>query len=157
MALLTGDEIIEMAMRLEESGEAFYNAVAGQATDPRVKALFEELALQEQYHRRAFQQMGRDVVELALSPEQWDQFQAYTDALLQNQFFANPENALNLAAQAKGEREALGAALSFEKETLLFFHELRDAIRGPAQQTVGQIIEEEKRHIQRLSGMLAAA
>jgi rubrerythrin len=157
MALLTGDEIIEMAMRLEESGEAFYNAVAGKATDPSVKVLFEELALQEQYHRRAFQQMGRDVVELALSPEQWDQFQAYTDALLQNQFFANPENALNLATQAKDEREALGAALSFEKETLLFFHELRDAVRGPAQQTVGQIIEEEKRHIQRLSGMLAAA
>jgi rubrerythrin len=157
MALLTGDEIIEIAMRLEESGEAFYNAVAGKATDASVKALFEELALQEQYHRRAFQQMGRDVVELALSPEQWDQFQAYTDALLQNQFLANPENALNLAAQAKGEREALGTALSFEKETLLFFHELRDAVRGPAQQTVGQIIEEEKRHIQRLSGMLAAA
>ena len=155
MALLTGDEIIEMAMRLEESGEAFYNAAAAKATDTSVKALFEELALQEQYHHRAFQQMGRDVVELALSPEQWEQFQAYTGALLQNHFFASPENALNIAAQAQDERQALQAALGFEKETLLFFHELRDAVRGPGQQTVGRIIDEEKQHIQRLSGMLA--
>jgi rubrerythrin len=156
MALLTGDEIIEIATRLEESGEAFYNAAAEKATTPGVKALFEELALQEQYHRRAFQQMGRDVVELALTPDQWDQFQAYTGALLENHFFANPENALNIAAEAQDEGEALQAALGFEKETLLFFHELRDAVRGPGKQTVNRIIQEEKRHIQRLSGMLAA-
>lgn len=156
MALLTGDEIIEIAMRLEESGEAFYKAAAKEATDAGVKALFEELATQEQYHYRAFQQMGHDVVELALSPEQWEQFQAYTDALLQNHFFTNPENALNIAAQARDERQALKAAFGFEKETLLFFHELRNAVRSPGQQKIDQIIDEEKQHVRRLAGMLAA-
>lgn len=155
MALLTADEIIEIAMRLEESGEVFYNAAADKATEAGAKALFEELALQEQYHRRAFRQMGRGVVEVALSPEQWGEFQAYTGALLQNHFFANPENALNIAAEAEDEQSALRAALSFEKETLLFFHELRDAVRGPGQQTVDRIIQEEKQHVQRLSGLLA--
>jgi rubrerythrin len=142
---------------LEESGEAFYTEAAAKATDARAKALFEELALQEQYHRQAFQQMGRDGVELALSPEQWDEFQAYTGALLQNHFFSNPENALHIAARAEDERAALQAALGFEKETLLFFHELRGAVRGPGQQTVDRIIQEEKQHVQRLSGMLAGA
>ena len=155
MALLTGDEIVEMAMRLEESGEAFYNAAAEKATTPSIKALFEELALQEQYHRRAFQQMGRDLVEVALSPEQWDEFQAYTGALLQQAFFDKPGGALAQAAGAMDEREALQAALGFEKETLLFYHEVRDVVRGPGQQTVDQIIQEEKRHILRLSAMLA--
>lgn len=155
MALLTGDEIVEIATRLEESGEAFYNAAAEQATTADIKVLFEELAVQEQYHRRAFQQMGRDVVEVALSPEQWDQFQAYTTALLQQSFFAKPEGALEQATVAKDEREALQAALDFEKETLLFFHELRDAVKGPGRQVVERIIGEEKRHIQRLSSMLA--
>jgi rubrerythrin len=155
MALLTADEIIEIAMHLEESGEVFYNAAADKATEAGAKALFEELALQEQYHRRAFQHMGRGVVEVALSPEQWGEFQAYTGALLQNHFFANPENALNIAAEAEDEQSALRAALSFEKETLLFFHELRDAVRGPGQQTVDRIIQEEKQHVQRLAGLLA--
>lgn len=157
MALLTGDEIIEIAARLEESGEAFYNAAAEKAVDASIKALFEELAIQEQYHRQAFQRMGRGVVELALSPEQWDDFQAYTGALLQNHFFANPENALNTVAETKDEQAALQAALGFEKETLLFFHELRNAIGGPGQQVVDRIIQEEKQHVQRLTGMLAVA
>jgi rubrerythrin len=155
MALLTGDEIIEIAMRLEESGETFYNQAAENATTADVKALFEDLALQEQYHRRAFQQMGRDLVELVLSPEQWDEFQAYTGALLQNSFFAQPESALNQAAQATDARGALQAALAFEKEAILFFQELQNAVRGPGKETVQRILEEEKEHVQRLAAMLA--
>ncbi len=156
MALLTGDEIIEIAVHLEERGETFYTAAAGTASTSDVKTLFEELAVQEQYHRRAFQQMGRGVVELALSPEQWDEFQAYTGALLRQSLFDKPKGALSQAVEAMSKQEALQAALGFEKETLLFFHELRNVVKGPAQQTVDRIVEEERQHIQRLSGLLAA-
>lgn len=156
MALLTGDEIIEIAMRLEERGEAFYNAAAENATTAEIQALFEELALEEQYHRRAFQQMGRGVVDLALSDEQWDQFQAYAGALLQQSLFDKPEGALGRATEARDEREAVQAALGFEEETLVFFRQLRSVVRGAEQQVVDRIIQEEERHIQRLSGILAA-
>ena len=155
MALLTGDEIIEIAVRLEENGEAFYTAAAAKAATPAVKTLFEDLAVQEQHHRRAFQRMGGTAVELILSPEQWDEFKAYADALLQNSFFARPQGALSQAAEARDERQAAESALGFEKEALLFFYSLRDAVRGPGQQTVDRIIQEEKRHIQRLAGILA--
>jgi len=156
MALLTGDEIIEIAVRLEENGEVFYNAAAEKATTPAVKALFEELAVQEQYHRQAFQQMGRGVVELALTDEQWEDFQSYTGALLQNSFFAKPENALNVAAKAEDERSALQAALDFEKEAMLFFYELQDVVKGADKEVAGRIVQEEKQHIARLSGILSA-
>lgn len=155
MALLTGDEVIEIATRLEERGEEFYTAAAGEATTGSIRTLFQDLAEQEVCHKRAFQRMGRDVVELALSEEQWDQFQAYTSALLQQSFFAQPKGALSQAAKAMSEQEAIRAALDFEKETLLFFHGLGDAVRGPGKQVVSQIIDEERRHIQRLSAMLS--
>ena len=154
MALLTGDEIIEIAVRLEENGEAFYTGAAAKATTPGVKALFQDLAIQEQHHRRAFQRMGGTAVELILSPEQWDEFKAYADALLQNSFFARPQGALRQAAEDRDEHQAVESALGFEKEALLFFYSLRDAVRGPGQQTVDRIIQEEKRHIQRLAGIL---
>jgi rubrerythrin len=157
MALLTGDEIIEIAVRLEERGETFYRAAAKKATAPDVVALFQELAVQEQYHRRAFQQMGEDMVELALSDEQWDQFQAYTGALLEQSFFGKPDGALSQATEAEGEREALQAALGFEEETLGFFRQLRNVVRGVEQKVVDRIIREEEQHMRRLSGMLAVA
>jgi len=155
MALLTGDEIIEIAVRLEERGEAFYRAVAEKATAADVVELFQEMAVQERYHRRAFQQMGQDVVQLALSDEQWDQFQAYTGALLQQSFFDRPDGALSQAAEAEGERQAVQAALGFEEETLAFFRQLRNVVRGVEQQVVDRIIREEEQHMRRLSGMLA--
>lgn len=157
MALLTGDEIIEIAMRLEERGETFYRAAAEKATTADVVKLFQELAVQEQYHRRAFQQMGRDLVQLALSDEQWDQFQAYTRALLQQSLFDRPDGALSQAAVAEGERQALQAALGFEEETLGFFQQLRNVVRSAEQQVVDRIIHEEEQHVHRLSGMLATA
>ena len=48
------------------------------------------------------------------------------------------------------------AALDFEKEAMLFFHELGNVVRGPGRQTVERIIQEERQHIQRLAGILAA-
>jgi rubrerythrin len=106
MALLTGDEVVEIAIRLEESGEAFYTAAAEKANDLDVKALFQQLALQEMYHRRAFQQMDRGTVQAVLTADQWEEFQAYTGALLQQSFFDRPEDALNVAARAEDERTA---------------------------------------------------
>lgn len=155
MALLTGEEIIEIAMRLEEEGEAFYNAAAKQATTTQIKDLFEELAIQEQYHYRAFQQMGRDIVRTALSDEQWDQFQEYTGALLNQRILDKPDGSLSKATSVQDEREALEAALGFEKETLEFYQGLRDVVREADQQTVDRIIGEEEQHIRRLSSVLS--
>lgn len=155
MALLTGDEIIEIAVRLEERGEAFYEAAAEQATVSEVEELFKELAVQEQYHRRVFQKMGRDIVQSALSDEQWDQFEAYTRALLQQSFFDKPDGALSQATKAEGEREAVQAALGFEEETLGFYRQLRNVVRGGEQQVVDRIIHEEEQHMRRLWWILA--
>lgn len=155
MALLTGDEIIEIAVRLEEKGEEFYGTAAHRTATADLKALFEELAIQEQYHRRAFQRMGRDIAQLALSDEQWEQFQAYADALLEQRVFDKPEGALGSAAEAQDEMEALHAALGFEKETLEFYREIRGVVRGADRKTVDRIMAEEEDHIRRLSGMLS--
>jgi rubrerythrin len=157
MTLLTGNEIIEIAVNLEESGEAFYTAAADKAVDGAIEALFRELAAQERLHRRTFQGMiapADHAVEFVLSPEQWDEFQVYTDALLRQSFFASPENALNRAAEAGDAQEALRAAIRFEKESLLFFYELRDVVRGADREAVSRIIQEERRHIQRLTELL---
>ncbi len=156
MALLTGDEIIEIAMGLEERGETFYTAAASKATTAEIKELFEELAIQEQYHRQTFQKMGRDLVQSTLSDEQWDQFQAYAGALLRQRIFDRPDGALGKAVESQDERDALQAAIGFEDETLRFFRELREVVRGTDQRAVDRIIGEEEQHVQRLSGILAS-
>jgi rubrerythrin len=155
MSILTGEEIIEIAVRLEEKGEAFYIAAAKNAANPDVQFLFQDLADQERLHRRAFERMSGGILEQALTSQQWDEFQAYAGALLQQRVTDKPDGSLKRAEQAVAGNEALEAAIGFERETLEFYIQLRDVVRAREQHAVDAIIQEEHDHVARLSALLA--
>ncbi len=157
MAIFTASEALEMAMEIEKSGEVFYKAVATQATDPGVKELFEELAAQEQKHYLVFQKMTghkMDVSSLPAVGVEHDEYQAYLQVALDNALFAGPDKALAAAKKAQDKTGALRAALGFEKDTLLFFYDLRDMVGEADRGSLDRIIREEKAHMQRLARML---
>ena len=53
-------------------------------------------------------------------------------------------------------QQAINLAIGFEKETLLFFYDLRERIPEKDRPVVENVIEEEKRHIRRLVSKLNA-
>jgi len=155
MTVFTAAEGLEMAMEIEKNGELFYNEAAAKSADPEVGALFEDLAAQERGHYRLFQKMLGDVKPaLELPAAEYDQYQTYLRAALENALFAGPDKALALARQADDRKTALRAALGFEKDTLLFFYDLRDMVSEADRETISAIIREEKRHLRRLARML---
>ena len=85
MAVFTATEALEMAMEIEKNGEVFYNEAAAKSTDSEVKALFEDLAIQEQGHYRTFKKMlgGAQPAPELLAPE-YDQYEAYVLVALEN-------------------------------------------------------------------------
>jgi rubrerythrin len=155
MALFTAAEAFEMAMEIEKNGEVFYNAVAAKATDKSVKTLFQELAAQEQRHYEVFQKMAGNVKDAPnLSAAEYDEYDVYLKAALDSALFAGPDKALALAEQARDRQTALRMALGFEKDTLLFFYDLREMVSEAEQKAVTGIIREEKTHLRRLAGAL---
>jgi rubrerythrin len=68
--------------------------------------------------------------------------------------FAGPDKALVLAEQAHDRQAALRVAIGFEKDTLLFFYDLRDMASVAEQKTINGIIAEEKQHLRRLAKLL---
>lgn len=155
MALFTAAEALEMAMEIEKNGEAFYKAVAAQSTDLPLKELFEDLAVQEQGHYKVFQSMLGNVSASAPMPApEYDEYQLYLQAALDNALFAGEDKALALARKAQDRETALRAAIGFEKDTLIFFYDLRDMVGEPDRETVSNVIREEKKHLRRLAGML---
>ena len=153
MGIFSAAEAFEMAMQIEQNGEVFYKAVAARATDPSVKTLFQELAAQEQKHYLVFQKMA-GTVSGAASPQapERDEYQAYLQAALDNALFAGPDKALAMAEQARDRQTALRAAIGFEKDTLLFFYDLREMVSVAEQEAITGIIREEKMHLRRLAG-----
>lgn len=155
MAVFTAAEGLEMALEIEKNGEVYYTSVAEKSVDPEVKALFEDLAAQERGHYRVFQKMLGEVKPAPHLPAaEYEEYQAYVQATLDNAFFAGPDKALALAKRAEDRETALRAALGFEKDTLLFFYDLRDMVSEADQETVSNVIREEKKHLRRLAGLL---
>lgn len=155
MAMFTAAEGLEMAMEIEKNGQVFYNTVAERSADPEVKALFEDLAAQEQMHYQVFQKMiGGARSAPALPAAEYDQYRTYVQVALDNALFAGPDKALALAEQAKDRETALRAAVGFEKDTMLFFYDLRDMVSEADREIISDVIREEKRHLRRLIRML---
>jgi rubrerythrin len=155
MAVFTAAEALEMAMQIERHGEVFYNAVAAKSDDTEVKTLFEDLAAQEQIHYRVFQKMLGGVGSAPTLPAgEYDQYQAYVQAALDNALFAGEDKALALAEKATDREAALRAALGFEKDTMLFFYDLREMVSEADKESVSHVIREERKHVRRLANLL---
>ena len=156
MALLTAAEALKWAMEIEENGEAFYNAVAAKSADAETKALLEDLAIQERGHYQVFQKMLEEVrphPDLSDVGYEYEEYQAYLQVVLASALFAGPDKGLTLAEQAKDREAALQAAMGFEKDTLLFFYDLREMVSEAERETITAIINEEKTHLRRLAKM----
>jgi rubrerythrin len=66
-------------------------------------------------------------------------------AIVQSEFFLGREKALPALEQVKSAEDAVKFAMGFEKETLLHFYGLRDAVKE--KDMVDEIINEERSHI----------
>jgi rubrerythrin len=157
MTVLTAAEALKWALEIEKNGETFYNDVAAKSADPEVKALFEELATQERGHYLVFQQMLERVKpdpDLSSVAVKYDEYQAYLQVVLDDALFAGPDKGLTLAKQAQDRETALRAAIGFEKDTLLFFYDLREMVSEAERGTLSDVIREEKTHLRRLAKTL---
>jgi rubrerythrin len=157
MTVVSAAEALRWAMEIEENGEAFYNTAAARSADADVKALFEDLAVRERGHYEVFQKMLEKVKpdpDLSSVGPQYADYEFYLQAVLANALFAGKDKGLTLARQAEDRETALQAAMSFEKDTLLFFYDLREMVSEAARGTITAVIQEEKTHLRRLAKML---
>lgn len=157
MAVFTAAEALNMALRAEKTGQAFYEGAARKMEDPQTKALLEELATWEERHYKTFQALADRVGDPpSLSVPEWDEYDQYLQAALSSALFAGPDKALAAADKLSNEQEALRMALGFEKDTLLLYYDMREMMPEGEREVISEIILEEKSHAMRLATMLRA-
>lgn len=156
MAVFTAAEALNMALRIEQNGETFYRTIARRTQEGEIRAVLEDLAVQEQRHYRTFQGLSSYVMEPpSLSGPEWEEYIQYVQVALDQALFYGPDKALAAAEKIKDVKEALRMALGFEKDTLLFYYDLREMMRGADRELVSEVIREEKGHVRRLAGLLS--
>ncbi|HUW63295.1 MAG TPA: ferritin family protein [Spirochaetia bacterium] len=151
MWYFNAQEIVKFAVGIEHNGQAFYREMAGRAGDDRVKKIFAFMAGEEEKHEALFGQM---LSRLPATPDQDEsypgEYQEYMRELVDSHVFTSGTDVSALGGKVQGEIGALDMALSFEKDSILFFHEMKRMVPAAERHTVDQLIEEEHRHIKTL-------
>lgn len=154
MTAYSGVELIDLAKLIESAGGEFYRAALGHIKDDQVRSLFVHLEAEERRHARSFEQLLEGLEARAGEWRVSEEYLAYMRALAAGRVFPGSSAAKEAARQIRCEADAINLALRFEKDTVLYFHELRSAVREEDQGLVDLLVAEERKHITQLHAAL---
>ena len=147
----SGSELINIAIGIERRGIVFYDIMASSTKNDAARELFHYLADMERDHIQTFQGMLGEADKYQPSPDQAGEYTAYLQALVDSAVFSDDLVTSEMATRAESDAEALELAIRAEKDSILFYYEMKDIMPQRAQPTVNQIIAEEKSHLRQLS------
>ena len=151
--LFSGSELIEIAIRIERNGISFYEALAQSAKDAAARAAYQYLADQEREHIKDFQNLSASVDKCQPREIYTGEYSLYLKALVDSQVFTDDQAVRQMAQRVTSDAEAIQLALGAEKDSILFYTEMRDLIRSSDRKVVDNIIEEERAHLRQLSDL----
>jgi rubrerythrin len=142
--MLSTQDIIEIAQKIEQNGENSYRSAASKVTNRELAALLTWLADQEAEHRRWFAELGRRLAPEQASPE----LEAMGRSMLLN---VVGDKAFSLddidLTQLPSVTKVLEAAIEVEADTVIFYQMIGAFVSdAPTLEQLEAIIEEEKRH-----------
>jgi len=148
------DEIFEMAEQVERNGAKFYREAAENIDDTGAKKLLNEFAVMEDEHEKTFAGLrselkDEDKQSTVFDPE--GESALYLRALADTRVFFKKE------IDTSSLKEILKAALTAEKDSIVFYLGMKDLVPGKlGKDKIDNIIREEMGHIKLIGGKLKA-
>lgn len=149
--LFSGRELIDIAIGIERNGAAFYHSLANSTRNEVARGAYQYLAGEELKHIQVFQSMLGSVADYRPPDTYTEEYDLYLRALIDSRVFTDDQTAYEMAQRVTGDAEALQIALGAEKDSILFYSEVRDLVRRSDRELINQIIEEERSHLRQLS------
>ena len=147
-------EILEQAVQTEKLGFQFYTQMSQKFADNEgLRNLFDTLAAKEQQHEATFTALKDKVADQKY--ENWEEAGKYLRAIVESEYFLGKDKSLPSLEHIESVEDAVKFAMGFEKETLLYFYYLSDALKvvsSPDKEAaIDRIIKEEQSHLVWLS------
>jgi rubrerythrin len=152
----TAGEVARAAVEIERRGQSFYKRIAEQAQNDEARKFFAYFAGEEAKHEQLFEELADRLGPVELPA--WstvEEYAQYLGALLDSHALFDGGVAEYRMANADDLQTAVRMAMSFEKDTILFFTEMRDLVPETERPFVQECIEEERTHLRQLRSMLS--
>ncbi len=143
-----------MAVQIERNGFAFYHeATKRKDLDDKAREFIAFLRDQELNHEKTFlalrDESDMQIMELS---QDWEMVSAYLTSIVDGRLFNNENSAIKAASEAKDLAAIVDHAITFEKDTLLYFHAINDiVVNEKAKNALRRIINEEVSHVLKLN------
>jgi len=140
--------LLNIAIGIERRGIAFYDVMARTSESPEVSHVFVHLAAMEREHLELFQSMlsKSNSTVSGEAPE-------FLQALVDSSVFTDDLVESELATRTGTVTGALELAIVAEKDSILFYYEMREIMPPGIRAPLSQIINEEKSHLAQLADL----
>ena len=153
MSFFDINDIVEMAVRMEQNGYAFYNKALQRAElDNKIRSILTTLRDDEKEHEKIFRALRDKINNNEIKQNtNWEEAQFYMESIVKTHVFYEPDKAIQMAQKSENATDLIKYAIQFEKDTILFFYSLSKYVKGQkAEKILDAIINEEMKHIGKL-------
>ncbi len=148
-------DILLAAQEIETRGEVFYNRLVDTASDEALRKTFAFLAGEERKHREIFRKLYERLGQVSLPAwAEEEEYASYLRFLIDSHTLFRLGDTDTIKALACTREEAIQTAMGFEKDTILFFTEMREFVPEGEKKHVQDCIEEERSHLRLLARLL---
>lgn len=149
----SASELVNLAIGIERRGIVFYDVMARSTENAEARQIFQYLVKMEREHIRIFQDMLNKIDQYQGSERQLQEHAAYLQALIDNAVFTEDAATNEMATQVNSDIGALELGISAEKDSILFYYEMREVMAKSVHARINKIIAEERSHLNQLSGL----
>ena len=149
--VFSGDELLNIAISIERRGMTFYDIMAKSTDNEVARAVFEALVEMERQHITIFEDMLEETDRHPAPESSGPERSAYVKALIDDAVFTDDLITSEMATQADSDIKAVELAISAEKDSILFYYEMRELMPKKIAVVINRVIAEEKTHLQQLT------
>ncbi|MDD5633769.1 MAG: ferritin family protein [Candidatus Omnitrophica bacterium] len=146
-------EIIELGIQIEKNGKDFYSELAKKTNKKEVKSVLLFLSSEEAKHIDIFKKLSTRACSYNPSQAYTDEYFAYLRSLADSYVFTKKDKGVEIAAKIKEDKEGVDLGVRFEKDSILFYQEMKKFVPENDKALIETLIEEEKKHLSRLCAL----
>ena len=143
-------EILKVAIGVEENGSKLYQIMERNAQDEKTKRMWVYLKEQEKEHAGIFQGMLDKVGDSTVDFSPDEQYSAYIKAVASEFILTQEVMAKKVDEEAGSTLEAIEFAIQVEKDSILTYSALKEYVLTKNQDVLDKIIIEERQHLAEL-------
>ncbi len=146
--LITDSEILELSLKMEREGQAFYSSLSQHFEDPKIKAFLEQMFKEEVQHEKLFKVMLEKKGNQLYGWEDKKELQAFIKENFKTDIFPKIEDLLKEGSKFENLQKAVDFAIEAEMVSAEFYSLLGEFCENLEAKTALLLLEKaENEHV----------